>query len=151
VTPRQAWQAVLVGLVVVFGCGAVLITPVDRSDYHDTLVNSAAGALSAVRVVDQVCRAQAERKTFRPYVRTMLADAREAVATSEHDLARLDVPDRESARLRDELTALLRQASAAIGDAGIALGQSDPAAIGQVRNDLQQVADALVKFVEDNP
>jgi hypothetical protein len=150
VTARTAWQAILIGLVITFGCGAVLITPVDRSDYHDAALNSAGGSLSAVQVVDQLCWAQLHHQTVRPYVRTMLADAREAAATAQQDLGRLDVPDSESARLRDELAPLLERATAAVGTAGLALAGGDRQTIRDAQRGLEDVAGALETFIEEN-
>jgi hypothetical protein len=149
-TPRHAWAAVAIMLVIVFGCGAPLLTPVGAKGYEDKVLRSADGSLSAVRVTALLCLTEQQGQTWSTYQDVMLTDAREAVATSQHNLSTVEVPDAASVRLRDEVTPLLARASAAVGDAGLALSGGDPAKIAAARAELDAIGEDLDRFVEEH-
>ena len=149
-TARHAWAAVAIMLVIVFGCGAQLVTPVSAKGYEDTVVKAAGGSLSAVRTTALLCLAHQQGQTWSTYDDTVLTDAREAVATSQHNLGTVDVPDAQSAALRDEVTPLLAKATTAVGDAGLALSDDDPAAIAKARAELDAIGEDLDTFVEEH-
>jgi len=141
---------VAIMLVIVFGCGAPRLVPIGPDGYSDKVVKAAGGSLSAVRTVALLCLARQQGQTWGTYEDAVLTDAREAVATSQHNLGSVEVPDARSAALRDAVTVLLTRATTAVGDGGVALSGGDPAAIARARAELDAVAEDLDAFVEEH-
>jgi hypothetical protein len=140
--------ALSIGLVLLLGAAVPMLRPIDAPGYQDRAVAAAEGGLSAVRTTALLARTTARGKAFGPYGAVVLGDAREAVATAQHELATVRVPDPESARLRDELSPLLAESSAAVGDAGLVLGGGDRGAIDAAAARLDGIGDRLESFVE---
>lgn len=138
---RAAYAAAAIVVAVLLGVAGMALWPVSASGYQDRVVGMAQGALSAVRTVAVLGKADAEHRVLAPYAATVLDSAREAVATSQSDLAVEPVNYVSSAGLRGELAGLLDRAAALLADDGVALSSVEV---------LGQLGDELESFVERN-
>jgi hypothetical protein len=136
---RAATATAAIVLTVLLGWGAMVSWPVDPSGYQDRVVKIADGALSTVRTVAIVARADRAHRLLPPYVSRMITSAREDLASCQHDLTTESVSDPRSARLRGQLAPLLERAAALL---------SDDAGAMAAAADLDRVGDQLDAFKE---
>jgi len=150
VSRRSIWYVIGSGVMIMLAVVGLLLLPIDQAGYRDIAVKSAQGSLAAVRTVALVGRASLAGKAFSPYTDVLLGDAREAVATSQQDLAGAEVPGNSSARLRDEVLPLLADSAAAVGDAGMVLGAGDDDALRAAVERLDRLGDQRQSFVDSH-
>ena len=144
---RTAWGAVAAGLAILLGVAALALTPIDRAGYRKAAAETSTNALSSVRTVALVVRADLAGKVTRPYAVTVVDVARAAVASATRDLAAREVPDGASRDLRDRLLPLLATAAAAVADTGLALDTGGRGELVQVAAGLDTVGDQLDQLV----
>lgn len=142
----RTWAtAGLSAVVLLWGALGYLATrPPDFHDYRTMTVSAAQSAYAAVATARLIADARAREKVTARYADAGLADARDALGGAARDFTGLNPPDGRSARLRDELDPLLRDAKAAldaIEDAGA------PAALRAAAGDAAPVADGLSRFI----
>ena len=132
--------------------GAIVITvllgvlgastwPRDPAQYRDTASQAVQGTLSAVGTVALLADAHQRGRTSAPYESVVLAQARKAVATAQEEMTTNEIPDAESAKLRDRLVPLLVRAQVLLtnGRGGL----EDRAGLNQLADDLRAFIDEL--------
>jgi hypothetical protein len=144
---RAAGVAVAV-LVVGWVTVAVLSAqPEDVHAYRKTAVQAAQGALAAVRTDRLAGEAELAGRVLAPYVSVVYDDGRRALATAAHDLTGAEPPTPATARMRDQLAALLEVADARAGDLVAASQRRDGPALRAAADALGVVGDQLDDFI----
>jgi hypothetical protein len=138
-SPRAAVTAGAIVIAVLLGFAGASMWPRDASDYRDTAGKAAQGSLSAVRTAALLAGAHQAGRVTEPYESVVLADARQAVATSQETLATTEVPDSDSAKLRGQLETLLADAADLLSQGMAVLEHGD---------ELTRLADELQSFVD---
>ena len=145
-------RAVLIGTVVAVAAVAAAlpaVLPTSADDYRSVAVRSAEQALAQVRTVGVAMRAELDGRLLDPYLSALLWQSRDTLSTAQQELASEEVPDEPSARLHDEVVALVADAVRDVGAAGAAVDSGDDA-IRRVTADLDGLGDRLAQFVERN-
>ncbi|MEU0878346.1 hypothetical protein ABZ345_07075 [Lentzea sp. NPDC005914] len=135
--------------------GAVLLAvvligvwPLTTGQYRSTVETSVQDAVSSVGTARLAGQTALRGKAFPPYESTVVEDARKAVVTATSDIASLEVPDQDSAQLRDEVLPLLQDSVRLIGDLGAGLDDDDRAAADAAVTGLVSVGDRLAGVLE---
>jgi hypothetical protein len=109
---------------------------------------TAESALSAVETVRLA--ASAADDSFGPYLSILVSGQEEALSGTQGTFASIQSPSEQSDEVGDELTALLDTALDHIVAVRVATKRGDLHQLEDVAEPLQQDADALRHFIEDN-
>jgi hypothetical protein len=137
---RQRTIAWLVAGGVVYVVTAVLAQwPTTAGTYRDGVHQAAEEGVSQLGTVIIAEREDGEGRLMAPYFAVVTGDARSALASALESVTSAEIPDAESARLRDRASDLLRRAAAAVGD--LEHGEADPGKLRHLRDALDDLAD----------
>ena len=143
---RRWATGVAIVLALVWGGAGYLVTrPTTFHDYRVTAVDAARSAYNALATARIAGTARLDRRVTEPYLESVLADSREALAGAAKRFAGESPPDARTAAMRDELGPMLVRASAALDGLENA---GDDAALRAALGPVAEAADEVDGFLE---
>jgi hypothetical protein len=145
VTARVTPPPMAVVVLCVLGCVGCGTTTPDSSSYREQARLAVGAALSEVRTVETLLRAEDEGKTLGGYPTAMLRSNGDSLATAERSFTSLLPPageDRTATRTAD----LLTRAGAQVGAAALAEHRGDRSSYPDLTRRLEQTATALERW-----
>jgi hypothetical protein len=135
----------LVAVLCCVGCVACGTTTPDRSAYREQAELAVGTALSEVRTVELLLRAEHDEKVLGGYRTTVLRSSGDSLDRTRRTFAGLLPPPGED-RTAGRITALLEKAGQQVGAASLAVHRADRASYGQLVRGLDRTATALSRL-----
>ncbi len=140
---RAALVAVLALCAALSGCG-----PGEYRDYEKSAAQTAKSVASQVRTADLAAQAAARRRAATPYLKVVIGQSEQTADQLRSKFEAAQPPDERSDRLREELSALLAQASDSLGALRIAVRRGQVERLPRIAEPLPGLAERLSRFEE---
>ena len=146
----RRWGAtVLVLLTLIWALfGYYLTKPTDEHDYRTNAVDAAKSAYDALVTARLSAQARLDGRVTRPYLASMLDDARKGLVGAEQDFTRDAPPDSRTTAMREKLGPLLLAANKQLGEVEDAAEDGGPDQLRSAVGALDPLRDQLSTFIE---